>query len=207
MKFFRLITGAALALSLASGGAFAQAAKPAAPAAAAAPRPPGSPDVKTVGDWLVRCFPIQSASPCDMWQELTNKDTHQRVLSLSIAFVPSLDRHAIQITTPLEVDLKKGVTIKTDSYTSPVLKFRQCDRQSCMVQMAIDNATIAAMTRSGPKATVRITVFNGKPYDIAISLKGFAGAHDSMVEQAKAKAKTPPAAPAAATDAAPAPAP
>jgi invasion protein IalB len=202
MKLSRLVIGAGLSLALASGSAWAQA-RPAAAPAAAAPSAPGQPEVKTIGSWLVRCFPIASASPCDMYEELANKDTHQRVLSLSIAFVPSLNRHALQITVPLSVDLQKGVVIKADNYTSPVLKYRQCDRQSCMVQMAIDDATIAALSRSGEKGTVRIVIFNGKPFDIGISLKGFAAAHDSMVEQAKAKAKTPPPAPANA--AAPAP--
>ena len=73
--------------------------------------PPGrqpSPDVKPVQDWFVRCFPVQSPSPCDMFQELDDQRTRQRVVSLSFAYVPSLDRHALQITVPLEVSIRQG---------------------------------------------------------------------------------------------------
>ena len=51
-------------------------------ALAQAPAAPASnkPDVKTVQDWSVRCFPIASPSPCDMFQELDNQRTGQRVV-------------------------------------------------------------------------------------------------------------------------------
>jgi len=153
---------------------------------------PPRPESKTVGDWLVRCFPIQSASPCDIFQELDNQRTHQRVLSLSFAYVPSLDRHHVQITVPLEVSIPKGLTIQTDSYTSPVLKYRRCDRNGCYVEMAVDNSLIAALARSSGDAKVNIVSDSGKSYGLTFFLKGFAAAHDSMVEQAKAKAKPAP---------------
>jgi invasion protein IalB len=187
MKLNHIILGASLGLALASGAAMAQGAKPAADAAGAAA--PKGPEVKTVGDWQVRCFPIQSPSPCDIYQELDDQRARQRVLSFSIAFVPSLNRHGIQITVPLEVSIPRGLIIQTDSFTSQPLKYRYCDRTGCFVQMPIDNATIEAMSKSGEAAKVRVFADSGKAYDIKFSLKGFAAAHDSMVEQAKAKAK------------------
>ena len=69
----------------------------------------------------------------------------------------------------------------------------------------IDNAAIESLAKSGPDGKVRVFADSGKAYDLKFSLKGFAAAHDDMVEQAKAKAtKAPAAAPAA--PAAPAPA-
>jgi invasion protein IalB len=182
----------------ASGAALAQQAAPAADAAS-----PGRPEVHAVEDWFVRCFPVESPSPCDMFQEEDSQQTRQRILSLSIAYVPSLDRHALQITVPLEMSIPKGLTIRTDSYTSPVLKYRRCDRNGCYVEMAVDNALVAALSKSGPAAKVNVVADNGKSYALAFSLKGFAAAHDEMVTKAKAKAKpiakteeTPPPAPA-----------
>ena len=188
MKLSHYILGAGLGLALASGAAMAQAAAPAAAAPAAAN--PKAPEVKSIGDWVVRCFPIQSPSPCDIYQELDDQRARQRVLSFSIAFVPSLNRHGIQITVPLEVSIPRGLIIQTDSFTSQPLKYRYCDRTGCFVQMPIDNATIEAMSKSGEAARVRVFADNGKAYDIKFSLKGFAAAHDNMVEQAKAKAKS-----------------
>lgn len=193
----RSFSGALFGVLLSAGAALAQAAAPAAEAPAAGA--PARPDVKTIGDWMVRCFPLaNSPSPCDMFQELDDQRSRQRVLSFSIAYVPSLNKHGIQISVPLEVSIPKGLTIVTDSYTSPVLRYRMCDRTGCFVQAPIDNATVEAMGKSGPDAKVRIFADNGKQYELKFSLKGFAAAHDSMVEQNKAKAKAPaPAAPAA----------
>ncbi|MDB5735491.1 MAG: invasion associated locus family protein [Alphaproteobacteria bacterium] len=194
MKFSHTLTGAAGGVLLACAAAFAQDAAP----APAAPAGVGRPEVKTVGDWMVRCFPVASPGPCDIYQELDDQRTRQRVLSFSIAYIPSLNRHGIQITVPLEVSIQKGLTIITDSYTSPVMKFRYCDRTGCFVQMPLDNAAIESIGKSGPDAKVRIFADNGKAYDLRFSLKGFTAAHDSMAEQARAKGKAPaPAAPAA----------
>ena len=204
MTFSQSLIGATLGLMLASGAALAQdAAAPAAPA----PGAQGRPEVKAVGDWVVRCFPITSPSPCDIYQELNDQRTQQRVLSFSIAFVPSLNRHGIQITVPLEVSIPRGLVIETDSFKSQAMKYRMCDRTGCFVQMPIENSAINSIAKSGPDAKVRIFADSGKSYELKFSLKGFSAAHDAMVEQAKAKAKNVPVQPAAAAPAAPAPAP
>jgi invasion protein IalB len=196
------LIGATLGLMLASGAALAQDA-----AAPAAPAPQGRPEVKPFDDWVVRCFPIASPSPCDIYQELNDQRTQQRVLSFSIAYVPSLDRHGIQITVPLEVSIPRGLVIETDSFKSQPMKYRMCDRTGCFVQMPIENGAINSIAKSGPDAKVRIFADSGKSYELKFSLKGFSAAHDSMVEQARAKAKNVPVQPATAAPAAPAPAP
>jgi invasion protein IalB len=205
MKTSHFIAGIALGMMLSSGAALAQAPAAAAPAAQA---PAGQPEVKTIGDWIVRCFPINSPSPCDMFQEQDTKENRQRVVSVSIAFIPSLDRHAIQVAVPLEVSLPKGLVIQTDAFTSKPLPFRRCDRMGCYVEMPIDNAAIANLSKSGPNGKIKVVADNGKSVELNLSLKGFSAAHDSMAEQARAKAKAAPPAPAAgAAPAAPAAAP
>ncbi len=186
-----LIAGFALAV-LGSGAAFAQDAQ--------APLP--RPEVKQVEDWQVRCYPVQSISPCDIFQEQAVQQSGQRVLSISLAFVPSMNRHIIQVTVPLEVSIAKGVVIKTDTYTSPVLKYRMCTREGCFVQTALENSVVESLARSSGAGKVNIVADGGKAFALNFSLKGFAAAHDDMAAQARAKAKapesgTPPAAPSA----------
>jgi len=82
-----------------------------------------------------------------------------------------------------------GLTINTDSYNSPVMHYRRCDRNGCYVEMAVDNAMVESLAKSGPQGKLTITADNGKTYGLAISFKGFAAAHDEMVSQARAKAK------------------
>ncbi len=189
-----LVAGLALAVS-GSYAAFAHGAAP-----AQLPRP----EVKQVEDWQVRCYPVQSISPCDIFQEQAQKDTGQRVLSISIAFVPSMNRHIIQVTVPLDVSLPKGVTMQSDTYTSPVLKYRMCTREGCFVQTGIDNALVEALARSSGTGKINVEADGGKKVALTFSLKGFAAAHDDMAAQAKAKATK---APEGAAAAAPAPAP
>jgi len=109
MKFAHILTGAACGVLLASGVAFAQdaATPPAGGDAAQAGAASKAPEVKTIGDWMVRCFPITSPSPCDMYEELVEPRSRQRMLSISLAYVPSLDKHGIQINVPLEVSIPR----------------------------------------------------------------------------------------------------
>jgi len=178
MKSF-LMTAIAGVL-LAGGAALAQAPSPDAA---------GRPDIKNVGDWVVRCFPIQSPSPCDMFQEEDSQASRQRVLAISVAYVPGVDRHALQISVPLDISIQKGLTLQTDSYTSPVLRYRRCDRNGCYVEMPVDSALVQGLSKSGPAAKVNIFADNGKGYALNFSLKGFTAAYDDMVAQARAKAK------------------
>ena len=178
MKTKHVVLGACAGLFLASA-ALAQA-----PDAAAQ----GHLDVKKVDDWFVRCTPAPSPSPCDMYEELDSK-AGQRVLSLALAYIPSLDRHALQITVPLDVSIPKGLTINTDSYNSPALRYRRCDRNGCYVETAVDNGMVELLAKSGPEGKLTITADNGKTYSLRVSFKGFAAAHDDMVSEARAKAK------------------
>jgi len=157
-------------------------------AADAAAPPATPPEIKTVGDWQVRCFAVKNGHPCDMFQQMANKETQQRILSVSLAYDPSVDRHLLQITVPLDVAIQKGVTISSGSYTSPVLKYRMCTLEGCFIQMIADSALVDGLARSGADAKLNITGDNGKSYGLQFSLKGFSSAHDDMVAQARAKA-------------------
>ena len=189
MKISHLLSGLALA-ALVSGTALAQA-----PAAGPAPLP--QPEIKQIGDWQVRCYPMASASPCDMFQQQNDPQSQQRILALSLAYIPHLDRHAIQISVPLGISVPPGAILHTASFSTPLMPYRRCDRGGCYVEMLIDNSTIDQLSHAGDSAMVKITADDGKNYDLKLSLNGFAAAHDSMAEQARQKAKAPPPAPAA----------
>ena len=177
------MAAAVLGFVLASGSALAQAAAPAAPA---------KPEQKQFDDWQVRCFPVQSPSPCDMFQEVANPQRNQRILAISIAYVPSMDRYALQVTVPLGVSLPKGLSLQTDSYTSPTLRYRRCDRDGCYVETGVDKTLVEGIAKSSPDAKAKVNITgdsNGKNVGITFFLKGFAAAHDDMVSEARAKAK------------------
>jgi invasion protein IalB len=181
MKTLSLLSGVLLA-ALVSGAALAQ-------APAAAPSAPPPPEVKNIGDWLVRCYPAQSQSPCDMYQQQNDAKSQQRVLALSLAYIPRLDKHAIQISVPLGVSIGRGVVLQAGTYTSPAMPYRRCDRGGCYVEMLLDNPVIDQLNHAGGTALLKVTADDGKNYQLRLSLNGFTAAHDSMAEQARAKAK------------------
>jgi len=189
MKILSLLSGVFFS-ALVSGAAMAQ-------APAAAPAAPPPPEVKSVGDWLVRCYPTQSQSPCDMYQQQNDAKSNQRVLAVSLAYIPRLDKHAIQISVPLGVSITRGASILVGSYTSPAMPYRRCDRAGCYVEMLIDNSLVDQLSHGGDTALIKVTADDGKNYELKLSLNGFPAAHDSMSEQARAKAKSDGAAPAA----------
>jgi invasion protein IalB len=180
--------------ALIGGLAFVLAGTAAAFAQNAPSAPPPKPEVKSIEDWQVRCYPVQAVAPCDMLQEQGDAQSGRKILSLSISYVPSMDRHALIVTVPLEVSIAKGVVLQTDSYTSPTLKYRTCTRDGCFVQAPVDNDLVASLAKSSGDGKVNIVGDDGKTYALKFSLKGFAQAHDDMVSQAKAKATKPAAA-------------
>ena len=197
MRSFSILSRAVAGIALASltlSSALAAGPAPASEAApaAAAPASPGQPTVvKESGDWVARCFPVATASPCDMYQELADRETKQKVMAISIAFIPSNDRYAIQISVPLGVALANGVVMSMGSYNSPAMKFRRCDRGGCYVETLLDATIPDKMASSGNEGVIKIMANNDKPFPIKFSLNGFSGAREAMMEAARQKAKAP----------------
>jgi len=193
MKFLR----AAAFLLLASGSAaLAQNQAP-------QQRKPMSPTtMKTFSGWDVRCYPVQSPAPCDMWEAIAFKQGGQLAVSVSIVYVPSRDAHLLQFVVPLGIDLQKGAKGMVGGYTSDTWKFHHCDRIGCYIIVQDGDAIVNAM-RGADQLKVQVTQFHGKSADLTVPLKGFGEAHAALVEFAKQKATSGAAAPA---PAAPAPA-
>jgi invasion protein IalB len=193
MKVMRKTLAGALALGFLASAAIAALAAPAAPGPApTAPGPaPAAPiqpsETKTFGDWMVRCYPVASPSPCDMYELLANKQNNQRVMSLSIAYLPSGDKHVIQVAVPLGVLIPKGLVIESDTFTSPLLHYRRCDRGGCYVEMVFDNGAVNALATATGPAKVKIVAEGGKVFEIPFSLNGYSDAHGAMVDLARKK--------------------
>lgn len=182
----------AAALSLAASAVMAQDA----PSQQGAPQKPTGPTVvKQFSGWSVRCFPVNSIAPCDVWEATVIRKTGQFALSVSVAYVPSQDAQFIQFKVPLGVDFASGAKFISDGYTSELLRYDNCDRDGCSLVVPQGSAIVTAM-KSQSKATVRVVMYRGKPLVIPIPLKGFGDALTEMMELARQKAATPSPAPA-----------
>jgi invasion protein IalB len=176
MKASSLIAATVLALGLLGSAAIAQ---------------PAQPDVKHIGDFVVRCFPVKSVAPCDMYEDRANRDTGQRVLTFSLAYMPSGNRYILQISVPLGVSIEKGVVVAGGSYTSQPLQFRRCDQSGCYVEVAVNKELLDNFAKLGKDVKIRVYPDGvDKAFDLPLSFDGFSAAHDDMVASNKAKAAT-----------------
>jgi invasion protein IalB len=184
-------------------------------APAAAQRNPNAPVLtETKQDWTLHCFNVRGPAPCDIQQMAANKQ-RQRVLSVSIAYIPQSNRYALQVVVPLGVAIGKGMTLNAGDKTLRGVGYNRCNREGCFVEVIVDAATIEALARLG--ASTQIVVHPYKQTNevkLPLSLKGFGEALARLkTEAARRHTPTPtrptgaaPTAPAAPAPAAPAPA-
>lgn len=190
MSMNRLLSiGFAAALAVTGSAALAQD-DSAPPAQSQAQRKPITPTtMKTFSGWDVRCYPVQTPAPCDMWEAIAFKKGGALAVSVSIVFVPSRNEHLLQFVVPLGIDLPKGAKLVAGGYTSEMWRYHHCDRIGCYVIVPQGNAIVDAL-KGQPDMKVRVVQFHGKSFDLNVPLKGFDEAHDAMVELARQKATT-----------------
>jgi len=195
---------------------------PPAPAAADAAQA-GAPAVQQfsvntpVGDWAVRCAQttVKSPAPCDVIQLTVNQDTKQRIMSFSLAYVPSRDSYAMQVIVPTGVALAKGMSLAAGQRALNGVKFNRCERDGCYVEMLVDAPTVNALSAAGKSTNVTVIGYGaGNEFKLPVSLNGFPEALERMKGLARDRAvpipattATPPPLPSTPTAPAPAPAP
>jgi invasion protein IalB len=170
---------------------------PAAPPAPAATQPAVDPNLvvnEPHEDWSVRCFRVESPAPCDVLQVGTSSETQQRVLLISIAYVPSRDGYAMQIIVPLGVELSQGLTLAAGEASLTGLRFTRCERDGCYVETGLPQPTIDALSAMTANTTITIIPFNEEEtLELPFSVAGFSAAMARMREEAEDRAVEPPA--------------
>jgi invasion protein IalB len=179
------------AFALSATPALAQDDAPAAPQQQQAAKKPITPNImKSFSGWDVRCYPVATPAPCDIWEAIGFKKSNRLAASVSVVYIPSRDEYLMQLIVPLEVDLAKGLKIVSGGFTSPMVPYHHCDRIGCFVGVAGSNAIIEAL-KNQSVMKLHVEFFRGKPMDIGVPLKGFQEAKAEMMTLAKQKAATP----------------
>src|SRR5262245_36006535 len=181
--------------------ALAQAAAPAPPP----PPPQGAGDAGTppnpaaqqfsvntpVGDWAVRCAQttVKSPAPCDVIQLTVNQDTKARIMSFSLAYLPSRDNYAMQVIVPTGVALQRGMTVAAGDRALQNVKYTRCERDGCYVEALVDAAAVNALTAPGVTTNVNVIGY-GQTNEVTlpISSNGFADALNRMKTLARDRA-------------------
>jgi invasion protein IalB len=144
------------------------------------------------GDWSVRCFRLESPAPCDIIQFGTNPATQQRVLLISIAYLPYAGAYAAQIIVPLGVTLSRGLSLEAGDGSLNGIKFARCERDGCYVEIAIPDDTITALAARTENTKLSMFAYGqGDVLEMPFSVNGFAEALSRMRDEAVDRAVAP----------------
>ena len=155
---------------------------------APAPKPTASapPAPAHYGDWLLRCLDLPSALPCDIIQSLEQKDSKARVLAVSIAYSLKENKHLIQISLPLGIDLRRGVDIAIGDVTAKHVSLSRCELSGCIIEAVLANDMLGAMQKND-KGKVLLSADGQPATTIEFSLKGFNDAEAALKQEALAR--------------------
>lgn len=135
------------------------------------------------GDWQVSCA-IQAQADgskrklCALSQEQFARDTRRRVLAVELH--PDGGKAAGSLVLPFGLALDQGAAYQIDDgQTSATHRFRTCLPVGCLIDLAFDARTIAAL-RSGKALKVRAIADGGQEMTFSISLAGYASAYDRV---------------------------
>lgn len=150
-------------------------------------RPVQPTDQKGIGDWTVQCYPVHSATPCEMLEMQVSTKTRQRILAVLLAYAPNENVTLMRVSVPLGSLIQNGVVVSTDTYKSGALKFLRCDQAGCYAQITLTPDQVNALGKA-TTSKVEIVMIDGKHYGLSFSTKGFAEAYSAMAGLARAKA-------------------
>jgi len=154
--------------------------------------------VEQHGSWIFECSPTDQIEFCTMQQVLSNSETKEVLLGVTIAFHPVNGELLMVAMAPLGVDLPVGVGMRIDQGQQMAAPYTNCTQPGCRATAPLSDELVAAM--KGGNTMLISYSFRGQRFDAPVSLTGFTAAHGRLVE----RKATLPNAPAAA---APAPAP
>lgn len=136
-------------------------------------------DVQVYQDWRVQCQPGDgSQQRCVMFQNLVYEESGQTILSVQIGRSATGERPSAVFIVPLGVILPPGVSMQIDGGSATKVDFQQCNRQSCVAPLPLDDTLLSTM-KKGLEAQVTfhaVVQGNRRPITVPVSLKGFTAA-------------------------------
>lgn len=129
-------------------------------------------------DWVVNCAATPQnpdAAPgarvCELFQQLDQQDSGQRVLTFSVRISDAGEPVAVLIA-PFGLRLSEGLRIRVGEEQIAHLAFETCLPQGCLVVAPMDEELVSVM-QSGTEAAVVMISRQGEAIGIPVSLMGF----------------------------------
>ncbi|TVO76709.1 MAG: invasion associated locus B family protein [Sedimenticola selenatireducens] len=138
--------------------------------------------IENFDNWGRRCDTPKEGGDdvCFLFQQLNIKENNQVILFITVGYPPKGTSPVMVFTTPLGVALEAGVQMQigeSGQMTKAIYKI--CVANGCRASLLLDEATLEAM-ETGETMFVAFGNAQGKGIKLAVSLKGFKAANDSL---------------------------
>jgi len=132
-------------------------------------------------DWKIQCEKPEGAAAeiCHAFQQVTAKESDQRVLHVAIGYPPNQTEPIAIFTTPLGVALQAGVQVKVDEKAAKGIAFNVCNGNGCQAAVKLDAASLEEI-KMGNTLTVTFGNLKRQGLNVPISLKGLTAALASL---------------------------
>ena len=138
--------------------------------------------IENFDNWGRRCDTPKEGGDdvCFLFQQLNIKENNQVILFITVGYPPKGTHPVMVFTTPLGVALEAGVQMQIgESGQMTKANYKICIVNGCRASLLLDDATLAAM-ETGETMFVAFGNAQGKGIKLAVSLKGFKAANDSL---------------------------
>lgn len=135
---------------------------------------PGAPPDREFKDWRLRCEAGTDAETrrCFLFQNIVLREGGQRLLTMSVGYLPGADGPAAIFTMPLGIALPPGVRVVVDQGDPIRFPVERCEPAGCVGGLPLDDGLIAKF-KAGLEARVTFHDRNRRPITVPVSLRGF----------------------------------
>lgn len=143
--------------------------------------------VETYADWTLRCVPVEGKQTCQMMQELSQKETGQRVLAFVINAPKPEDVVDATLILPFGLELAKGISAHIDAeFDLEPIQFSTCLPSGCLASVEL-NAELIGKMQAGEQFSLNVhSISSQQPVSIDLSLSGFSAAFRRLSDLSKA---------------------
>ena len=146
-------------------------------------------------DWRVYCTQVgmteeeEPINQCAMEQRLDwvseDEASSQRILTVSLSPRDEENTLSAAVITPFNILLGPGLQFRVDNDDPFNIDFRTCLEVGCIANANFGEGIVDSLKKGNTLLVTMIEASRERPFQLAVSLKGFTKAHDRLIEIAE----------------------
>ena len=130
--------------------------------------------------WSRQCVPTpQGGEACFVQQFVMAQPQHVVLLKIIFSYLGAGNKPRVEFTTPLNVLLPPGLTIKVDDRKPITVPFSVCDQGGCRTTIDMDDKALKSVEQS-KTLTVRYVTADRNARDLPVLIEGWDKAMESI---------------------------